>query len=113
MFKNFFKKDIVTLNKYKPTFITVNGQEHTGVEYNWAIVERLKCSIPEYIMVDINSDGYIEDENKIMYPLANVVSIKWNLVGEMTVEDYFDEYSIFVSNSKIESVLNKLNKNKK
>jgi hypothetical protein len=107
MFKKFFKKDIVTLKKYKPTFITVDGKEHEGIEYNWAVIERLKCSVPEYIMVDINSDGYIEDEKKIMYPLANVISINWKVVGELQVEDYFDEYTIFVSHSKVMSVLSK------
>lgn len=47
-------------------------------------------------MIDINSDGYIEDDNEVMYPLSNIISIKWELVDEKTVEDIFKEYQFFV-----------------
>lgn len=94
MFKKEKKK--VTLQKFRPVFITTDGVEHRGFEYNWGIAERLSCSVPEYIMIDINSDGYIEDDNEVMYPLSNIISIKWELVDEKTVEDIFKEYQIFV-----------------
>ena len=61
------------------------------------IVERLKCSVPEYIMLDITSAGYIRDENEIMYPLSNVVSIEWKLQELRIVEDNFDWCQIFVT----------------
>ena len=96
MFKKFFKKDIVTLKRYKPVFTTVDGKRHEGRTYNWAIEERVRCTIPQYIMIDIKSDGYIEDKEKIMYPLTNVLSIEWAVVGEVQLEDKFSEYSVFV-----------------
>lgn len=97
MFKKIFKKDIITLRKYKPVFTTTDGIKHEGQTYNWAIVERLRCSIPKYIMIDIKSDGYIEDKEKVMYPLTNIVSIEWEVVREVKLEDTFSEYTIFVS----------------
>lgn len=100
MLKKIFKKDNVTVKKYKPIFITVDNVKHEGLEYNWAIADRLKCSIPEYIMLDIKSDGYIEDENKIMYPLSNIISIEWKLSKEMIVEDNFSEYQVYVKHIK-------------
>lgn len=97
MFKKIFKKEIVTLRKYRPIFVTTDGVKHEGQTYNWGIVERLRCSIPKYIMIDIKSDGYIEDNKKVMYPLTNVVSIEWELVKELKLEDNFGDYTIFVS----------------
>ena len=97
MFKKLFKKDIVTLRKYKPVFVTTDGVKHEGQTYNWAIVERLRCSIPKYIMIDVNSDGYIEDKEKVMYPLTNVISIEWELIKEVKRDDNFNDYTIFVS----------------
>lgn len=34
------------------------------------------------MMIDIKSDGYLEDNYGVMYPLANIVSIDWQLVDE-------------------------------
>jgi len=104
MFKKLFKKDKVTLQKFKPFFVTVDGVQHEGSCYNWGILDRLRCSVPEYIMIDIKSDGYIEDKNKIMYPLFNVVSIEWKLLEEKVVEDNFRDYQVFVTTKELERV---------
>lgn len=101
--KKIFKKDKITIQKYKPFFITIDNIKHEGLEYNWGIVDRLRCSVPEYIMIDIKSDGYIEDENKIMYPLSNIISIEWKLIEEKIVEDNFGDYQIFVKTKELES----------
>lgn len=104
MFKKILKKDNVTVKKYKPLFITVDNVKHEGLECNWAIEDRLICSIPEYIMLNIKSDGYIEDENRIMYPLSNIISIEWKLLKEIIVEDNFDKYKIFLTTEELENV---------
>lgn len=102
VFKKILKKDNVTVKKYKPLFVTVDNIKHEGFEYNWAIVDRLRCSVPEYIMIDIKSDGYIEDKNGIMYPLSNIISIEWKVLKEMVVEDNFDEFKIFLTTKELE-----------
>ena len=96
------QKEKVTLRKYRPYFATTDGVKHEGAKYNWAISERLRCSIPQYIMIDIKSDGYIEDSNGTMYPLVNVVSIEWEVEKEMIVEDNFDRYQVFVTKKELE-----------
>lgn len=99
------EKEKVTLRKYRPYFTTTDGVKHKGCEYNWAISDRLRCSIPQYIMIDIKSDGYIEDSNGTMYPLVNVVSIEWEVEEEMIVEDDFDRYQVFVTKKELEKHL--------
>ena len=99
------EKEKVTLQKYRPYFTTTDGVRREGAKYNWAISERLRCSIPQYIMIDINSYGYIEDSNGTMYPLVNVVSIEWEVEEEMIVEDNFDKYQVFVTKKELEKYL--------
>lgn len=95
MFKKLFEKEKVTARRYRATFTTVDGKEHEGCVYNWMLINRVRD--PErYIMIDIQSDGYIEDSNGIMYILSNIVSIDWQIVEERTVEDKYSEYQIFV-----------------
>jgi hypothetical protein len=96
-YKKLFKRDIITLRQYQPIFGTIDGVRHEGVIYNWAILERLRVSVPEYLMIDINSDGYIMDKDRVMYPIHNVKSITWEIVRERKMEDTFNDYTIFVS----------------
>ena len=103
MFKKLLKKEKVTLQKYKPFFVTVDGVRHEGLEYKWVIKESLRSrSVPEYIMCYVKDDGYIKDKNDIMYPLTSVVSIEWELAKEKIVEDNFGMYQVFVSNDEVD-----------
>ena len=104
LFKKAFRKNMVTLQKFKPVFTTVDGHRHTGFEYNYGIVEKLRCSVPEYMMIDIKRDGYLEDNYGLMYPLANIVSIDWQLVDEKKVEDKFGEYQTCVTTKDVEQI---------
>lgn len=104
LLKKEFRKNMVTLQKFKHVFTTVDGHRHTGFEYNYGIVEKLRCSVPEYMMIDIKRDGYLEDNYGVMYPLANIVSIDWQLVDEKKVEDKFGEYQIFVTTKDVEQI---------
>lgn len=100
--KKLFEKKMVTLQKFKPVFTTVDGNTHTGFEYKYGIAERFLCSVPEFIMIDIKSDGYLKDDCDVMYPLTNIISIDWQLVDEKMVEDKFGEYKFFVTKSEVE-----------
>ena len=94
-------KKTVTLRKFRPVFTTVDGNNHIGWEYKYGIVERLLCTIPEYIMIDIKRDGYIKDHRNVMYPLANIISIDWTLEDEKVAEDKFSEWTVFVSEKEV------------
>lgn len=97
MFKKLFKKDEIVVRKYKPIFTTIDNVKHEGPEYNWIIVNRLRCQATDYIMIDIKSDGYIKDNNGIMYILSNVISIDWQVAKEAVVKDKYHEYQVYIS----------------
>ena len=92
-----------TLQRVKPVFYTVDGNKHYGITYKWVKASGLLCSVGEYVMIDIKSDGYIYDENKVMYPITNVLSIEWNVVQEKTVIGEFP-YRIYFLNSEVEKM---------
>lgn len=72
------------LRRYIAEFKTTDGEIHKFSKYRFANPKALfGCTIPEYIMGNIKSDGYMVDDDGIMYPLSNVVSIKWIPTGEM------------------------------
>lgn len=100
IFNKIFDKK-VTVQKYKPLFTTVDDKTHEGLVSKWVITDRLSCTVPEYLMIDIKSDGYMLDINKIMYPLQNIKSIKWELLDEKSVPDKFSSYQIFVKKREL------------
>ena len=104
MFEKIFKKKNVTLQKYQPFFITTDNKAHVGYEYNWAIVERLKCDVPEYLTDITIHDGYLKDTNNLYYPLSNILSIDWQLLEEKVVPDTFDDFQVFVTTKNLESI---------
>ena len=88
----FFKREPRTmrLQKFKPFFTTVDNTNHEGInKYKWVDCDNLLCSVPEYLMIGIKHDGYIEDSEGIMYPLKNVLSIRWEFLEEKIVLDSF------------------------
>lgn len=104
-FKRIFERENVTIQKFKPFFITIDGVEHEGRNYNWCISDRISCTVPEYLMISIRSDKYIEDKNEVMYMLTNIISVRWELVGEKVVEDNFDRYRCFVTTKELEEAM--------
>lgn len=102
--KNILEKEKVTVQKFKPFFTTTDGVEHEGLNYNWGISNRLRCTVPEFIMIDVKSDGYIEDKDKVMYLLKNVISIRWELLEERIVENNFDTYKLFVTTEELDKL---------
>ncbi len=97
MFKNFFKKftpPLIEVVHYSAYFETIDGEKHQYTRYKYADPTQLVCSIPEYLMYDIKTDGYLEDDNGFMYPLQNVVRIEWKEDARKTVEQG-DRWKIF------------------
>jgi hypothetical protein len=97
-----FEKKKARIQKFKPYFTTIDGVEHEGVNYNWCISDRVSCTVPEYLMISINHDKFIEDVNEIMYMLSNVISIRWELLDERIVEDKFSDFKVFLTNKDLE-----------
>lgn len=95
--KKFFEEiqEKETLEHYSVRFYTTDGIMHNFTKYRYAAPERLRCSVPEYIMIDVKSNGYLKDDNGVMYPLQNVVSIYWNKDDEIHDVKLNDKYAIF------------------
>lgn len=95
--KKFFEEiqEKETLEHYSVRFYTTDGAMHNFTKYRYAVPERLRYSVPEYIMIDVKSNGYLKDDNGVMYPLQNVVSIYWNKDDEIHDVKLNDKYAIF------------------
>ena len=103
--KKMKKPKVIHLQRFQPLFITTDGVEHEGYKYNWFNADGLLCTVPEYIMIDIKSDGYIEDQNDVMYPLQNILSIDWKLIDEKVVLDNFrHEFEVVFTNREVEKM---------
>ncbi|MDO4966781.1 MAG: hypothetical protein Q4E51_08760 [Lachnospiraceae bacterium] len=80
-----------TICHYTAHFVTTDGVSHCYTRYRYGAPEQIRCSVPEYIMIDIKSDGYLKDDNGVMYPLQNVASISWecdDIVEGVALEEY-------------------------
>lgn len=78
------KKEIVNLKKYKPFFVTNDGAEHEGCNYKWLRKDGFVL-IPVYLMNESKSDGYMIDNNFVMYLMDDVKSVEWKLIAEKKV----------------------------
>jgi len=96
-----FTKHYIELEKWRPVFKTTDGIVHYGSESKWAKVSGLCCTIGEYLMIDIVSNGYIEEDNGTMYPMTNVLSVNWEQVDRTEVKDKLPEFNIFFTDSDI------------
>lgn len=70
------------LRSYRPIFKTIDGEKHVGIQYKYADENRVRGSVPELLMISVKSNGYLVDIESKMYPLANIISIEWDLVDE-------------------------------
>lgn len=97
------KPKTITLQRFQPFFTTTDDVEHEGIDtYKWANADGLSCTVPEYLMIDIKSDGYMKDKKSVMYPMQNIRSIEWKLIGEKVVLDnFYHDYQIFFSNKEV------------
>lgn len=52
-------------------------------------------------MISIKDDGYIKDEEGVVYPIQNVVSITWQVDDERTVIAKHSEWDYWFSNDEM------------
>ena len=71
--------DFVIVEKWGATFKTVDGNEHSFRHNFYIDPNTIRCSVPEWIMIDVKHDGYIIVD-KTTYPLQNIISIDWYCV---------------------------------
>ena len=92
------------LQKYIAHFVTVDGQQHVGLDDgNWINQDAITCSSPEFLTLYAKRDGYLQDENFVIYPMANILSIKWELINEIKViaDRHIKEFKIFYTKDEI------------
>lgn len=69
--------------KWRCFFITVDNKGHLRhYDKLWSKASGLICTVPEYLMIENKECGYLKDDEGVMYPLENIVSIKWMLLEE-------------------------------
>lgn len=97
------KPRTLCLQRFQAFFTTVDGVEHEGTDsYKWVNSSGLICAVPEYMMININSDGYLVDMDEVMYPLQNIISIKWKLIDQKVVLDnFYHEWQVFFDNKEV------------
>ena len=96
--KMFFKreKEMIPVIHYSAKFKTIDGEEHVFNHFRYADPSSIRCTIPEFIMIGVKSDGYLADNNGTMYPLNNIISISWTQddTAEVEKEPYCTFYKI-------------------
>lgn len=102
----FWKKNkepkTMTLVKYRSVFTTIDGIKHIGCRYKWADYE---IDVEDAHRCDIASKGYILDKDGTMYPLANVLSIDFEVVDcKKVIDDFYHEWQWFFSNEEVEKM---------
>lgn len=94
---------IFCLQKYKPVFKTIDNIIHDGTN-KW-IDPGCISNIPEYLMIEIKSKGYIKDDKNVMYPLENILSIEWKLIKEKKfLDDFCHRYQILFDDEEVKEM---------
>ena len=103
--KEAVKESPMLLCSYRAIFKTIDGEEHVGIKYNYVDENRVRCSVPQLLMIDIKSDGYLLDTDFKMYPLPNIISIEWVLVDEQ-IKQYQRKYEwqIYFNEDEVEQI---------
>ena len=93
------------LRSYRPIFKTIDGEKHVGIQYKYADENRVRGSVPELLMISVKSNGYLVDIESKMYPLANIISIEWDLVDEQ-IKQYKSkhEWQIYFDKEEVEEM---------
>lgn len=100
--KNNKKKEVpkLKLQLIQAEFKTTDGEIHKSYNHGWFNVSCLSCNAVEYLMMDFVRDGYIEGNDNAMYPLTNVISIKWDIVDEKEIPDNGIKFPKIIYSSK-------------
>ena len=83
-FKNFFKREpeMIEVYSYHAIFKTTDGEIHHSY-FKYLDTSILTCEGSTYIML---GKKYLKDEDGVMYPLQNIISIKWEINDAKEVE---------------------------
>jgi hypothetical protein len=96
-----FKKENVTLRKYKPVFTTTDGKVIEGKTTKWLITNRIAGSVKEFLMLGVSDNGFISDDLGDIYILYNIIKVSWAVVDEKVVKDTFREYQFWVNEEEV------------
>ncbi len=85
MFEKIFKrqKPLITVYHYTAIFMTVDGKTHFNHTFRYLYLDALACTGSEYLMI---GKKYLTDDDGIMYPMENIISIKWEIDDSKEVE---------------------------
>lgn len=88
MLRKWLFKSEVIFDKYYVKFKTVNGEIHNSKLYNWICRNKLNCSTKKHLYTSIQCDDYIKDEQGLVYPLKNIISVEFHLIETKTIKMY-------------------------
>ena len=85
MLEKIFKRQnpLIIVYHYTATFMTVDGKIHSNHNFQYLYLDALACSGPEYLMI---GKKYLMDDDRVMYPMENIISIKWEIDDSKEVE---------------------------
>ena len=64
----------ITVEHWVAEFTTIDGKVHHDYHFPFVAPEVVLDTIPRYLMIGTK---YLEDSNNTIYPVENIVSIKW------------------------------------
>lgn len=67
-------KKLIKVTKYNVVFKTADGKEHINSSYNYINTNLINSSVLNIIL--LQGQIFMDDDNKIFYPLSNVLEIK-------------------------------------
>lgn len=80
-----------TICHYTAHFKTIDNVEHTYSKFRYGAPDKITCALPDYIMSYVREDGYLKDDNGLMYPLQNIISIQWecdDILNDIELKEY-------------------------
>lgn len=95
MLERIFKrqKPLITVYHYTAIFMTVDGKIHFNHKFRYLYTEGLSCTGSEYLML---GKKYLTDDDGVMYPMENIISIKWEVDDSKEVELEHMGWSSFI-----------------
>ena len=76
--KEFFigeEQNKITVEHWVAEFTTIDGKVHHDYHFPFVAPEKLvSYTVPRYLMI---GEKYLEDSDNTIYPIENVISIKW------------------------------------
>lgn len=87
------------VTKFRCDFVTTDGKEHSYNGYKW-MEEAAFYNPIEYLCDKAHEQGYLWDDDRVAYPMENVLSFKMIPVAKGKVTDY-NKYKSFFSSEEV------------